>query len=388
MQLKVNELMRTRSLQEVWASPAAQAPERHTGEAGDTAVAGRGRSRTRTGRDRRSGSRAASRGGGRGAARAGSRTARRGGQRAGAREARGRGGQGRRGWLWAGATREGLQQEEKGEGATKPGEADGQLPMASASGSGKRHRPIRVAAWNCFQKAKRKALLKTLPQVTLEGVLLSYKQEAEYLGHMFQGNGDCDFDVSRRTAIARTTFNRLGWLWRSKKVEDDTKLSLFESLVLSQVQWGSEGWLLTEAVQAKLNGWCSRCVAIMFDVPPQKEASPRTQRMCLPGIIQYRRMVWLGHLMREDAGSLTRRAVLRFAELMLRGVVSVEGSILMDAPAHNSVAQLVWVAGGSCTAEEREDNRAQWKRWALQKLCAGDLARKKNCDAGSTSTGP
>jgi ribonuclease HI len=227
------------------------------------------------------------------------------------------------------------------------------------------------------QKAKRKALLKTLPQVTLEGVLLSYKQEAEYLGHMFQGNGDCDFDVSRRTAIARTTFNRLGWLWRSKKVEDDTKLSLFESLVLSQVQWGSEGWLLTEAVQAKLNGWCSRCVAIMFDVPPQKEASPRTQRMCLPGIIQYRRMVWLGHLMREDAGSLTRRAVLRFAELTLRGVVSVEGSILMDAPAHNSVAQLVWMAGGSGTAEEREDNRAQWKRWALQKLCAGDLARKK-----------
>ena len=81
--------------------------------------------------------------------------------------------------------------------------------------------------------------------------------------------------------------------------------------------------------------------------------------------------------MREDAGSLTRRAVLRFAELMLRGVVSVEGSILMDAPAHNSVAQLVWMAGGSGTAEEREDNRAQWKRWALQKLCAGDLARKK-----------
>ena len=59
--------------------------------------------------------------------------------------------------------------------------------------------------------------------------------QAELFGHMFQGDGDCDVDVNRRTAIARTSFNKLDYLWRSKKLSDDTKMMFFESLVLSQV---------------------------------------------------------------------------------------------------------------------------------------------------------
>eukprot|EP01050_Picozoa_sp_SAG11_P008913 SAG11_NODE_807_length_7088_cov_6.548862_7_plen_52_part_00 len=51
--------------------------------------------------------------------------------------------------------------------------------------------------------------------------------------------------------------------------------------------------------------------------------------------------------------------MLRFAELMLREVVKIEGSILMDAPAHTSVDMLIWMAGGSGTEQEREENMAQ-----------------------------
>jgi hypothetical protein len=35
-------------------------------------------------------------------------------------------------------------------------------------------------------------------------------------------------------------------------------MQIFEANVLSRVVWGAEGWLLTESIQAKLNGWCSR----------------------------------------------------------------------------------------------------------------------------------
>eukprot|EP01050_Picozoa_sp_SAG11_P029034 SAG11_NODE_8010_length_1070_cov_2.726056_1_plen_115_part_00 len=94
------------------------------------------------------------------------------------------------------------------------------------------------------QKIKRKALLKDLPPVMMEAVELSYEIEVEYLGHMFQGDGACDVDVARRTAIARAKFNGLGWLWRSSKVSETLKIQLFESLVLSSVVWGSEGWLV------------------------------------------------------------------------------------------------------------------------------------------------
>ena len=145
------------------------------------------------------------------------------------------------------------------------------------------------------QRAKRAALLNELPWVIMEGVQLKYELEVEYLGHMFQGDGGCDVDVARRLAIARSKFNQLGWLWRSKQMSEGLKFQFFESLVLSSVVWGSEGWLLTEAVQRKLNGWCSRCVSIIMGEEPAKEASSRTQQYCLPRLIWSRWMAALGH---------------------------------------------------------------------------------------------
>eukprot|EP01050_Picozoa_sp_SAG11_P022029 SAG11_NODE_4055_length_2084_cov_4.117884_1_plen_636_part_10 len=71
------------------------------------------------------------------------------------------------------------------------------------------------------QRVKRRALLKDVEKVLLEGTELKYELSSELLGHMFRGDGDCDVDVNRRTAIARTTFNKLDYLWRSKKLSDD-----------------------------------------------------------------------------------------------------------------------------------------------------------------------
>ena len=77
------------------------------------------------------------------------------------------------------------------------------------------------------QKIKRKMQLESLPPFAMEAIQLAYKIEVEYLGHMFTGDGQCDVDVARRTAIARAKFNSLGWLWRSKKLTGTLKVMLF-----------------------------------------------------------------------------------------------------------------------------------------------------------------
>ena len=159
-------------------------------------------------------------------------------------------------------------------------------------------------------------------------------------------------DVARRTAIARSDFNKMGWIWRSKKITLELKIRLFESHVLSSVVWGSEGWVLTEQVQLKLNGWCARCMAVITGTSVHENASQRTQLVGLPGIIRYRRMTYLGHLLRAEEGNLTRRLVLRFVALLKRKLVNDVGTILMDAPAFTSVKQLVGLAGGSGSAED------------------------------------
>jgi hypothetical protein len=94
-------------------------------------------------------------------------------------------------------------------------------------------------------------------------------------------------------------------------------------------------------------------------------------------------MKWLGHLLRDDPGNLARQLMLRYAEVEARGMIHVEGSILMDAPAFNNNDQLIGLAGGSGTTAEREEARKQWKAWSMQLLSEGDRARMKKSSTPS-----
>jgi hypothetical protein len=212
----------------------------------------------------------------------------------------------------------------------------------------------------------------------MEGKELGYKLECEYLGTMLPGDGGCGKDVARRLALARVKYNELMWLWHDCKVSMDLKMRIYESNVLSSVVCGWEGWILTETVEMKLNGWNSRCLSLITGKTAREEASPRTQSMCLTCIIRFRRMVWLGHLLRSAEGCLERRAVLRYAELVRRKVVREAGDILMDAQsAHSNNDQLIGLAGGTGTVEEREVARKQWKEWCTRKLSAANRDMKK-----------
>ena len=190
-------------------------------------------------------------------------------------------------------------------------------------------------------------------------------------------------DVAHHTAMARRSFNELYWMWGETQLPLQLKLRIFDSNILTRVIWGSEGWLLTDAVIRQLNGWCSRCLSRITGKTPREEASARTQTMCLPGLIRYRRMKWLGHLLRNDPGDLTRQLLLRYAEVEARGMISVEGSILMDAPAYNTKDQLVALAGGSGSEKEREEARKTWKGWSMRHLSDGDRAKMKKSSTPS-----
>jgi hypothetical protein len=130
--------------------------------------------------------------------------------------------------------------------------------------------------------------------------------------------GGSDVDVTRRTTIARRRFHELTWLWRDDQIGEALKISIYQSDVLSVVLWGAEGWLLTDDIQKQLNGWNNRCLSRITGRSPREEASPRTQCMCVPGSVRYRRMVWLGHILRSPGGCMERRAVLRNNELRMR----------------------------------------------------------------------
>ena len=88
-------------------------------------------------------------------------------------------------------------------------------------------------------------------------------------------------------------------------------------------------------------------------------------------------MNYLAHMMREDPGCLERRDVLRHHALVNLGWLKEEGTLLIDAPAANNKDQLVWMAGGSGTEEDRKLNRLRWAGWAKELLCPADRQRLK-----------
>ena len=63
----------------------------------------------------------------------------------------------------------------------------------------------------------------------------------------------------------------------------------------------------------------------------------------LVAMLRVRRLRWLGHVLRMDESRLERQVLLKFDIIYPDGYP--EGSILMDAPAHNNIRDLIPMAG-------------------------------------------
>ena len=95
----------------------------------------------------------------------------------------------------------------------------------------------------------RKKMLEAMPHVELEGAPLKYKMEVVYMGHIFQGDGGCEVDVTCRCGLARRKLNELMWLWRDNQISETLKMRVYERNVNSIVVWGVEGWPLTDKIE-------------------------------------------------------------------------------------------------------------------------------------------
>ena len=87
---------------------------------------------------------------------------------------------------------------------------------------------------------------------------------------------------------------------------------------------------------AKINGWNARCLSILSGRTIHEEA--RWPSVDLVSALRVRRLSWLGHILRRDDTRLTKRV------LMLSQQPYRDGSLLMDAPPHASMDELLEIA--------------------------------------------
>ena len=92
----------------------------------------------------------------------------------------------------------------------------------------------------------------------------------------------------------------------------------------------------------RLNGWNSLRLHIVTGRSIREEAV--TPSYDLVGKLRTRRLKWVGHILRQDEGTLLREVLLARCREFLNAGGYPEGFLLMDAPTHNSAEDLVALA--------------------------------------------
>ena len=188
------------------------------------------------------------------------------------------------------------------------------------------------------QKQKLEEHQKLRSVVICEDEELENVFQFKYLGSIFPANADQALDVKRRIAMAMTRCGRLSNIFGSKAISLRLKLRLYEAAVCSILTYGCETWNLCPKTIQKINGANSSMLARITNKPIRQEARALTTSLNLVRKLRVRRLKWLGHILR--AGTQT----LMYSALQEQFEMGQQGNLLMDAPSHTSIEDLIPLA--------------------------------------------
>ena len=176
---------------------------------------------------------------------------------------------------------------------------------------------------------------KDRKQVFCEEVALDNVFKFPYLGSRFTADGDVLHDVDARIAMALKRWGDLRKIFTSDDLSLNTKIRLYSAAVCSLLAYGCQSWPFNEKVTRRINGANSRMLASFTNKTIQQEAPPATTSLNLVLRLRKTRLRWLGHILRGGKEKLTYQAVK--AQFMCHS----KGSLLMDAPPHTCVEDLI-----------------------------------------------
>ena len=194
----------------------------------------------------------------------------------------------------------------------------------------------------------------TLEHVEIDGDVLENVFRFDYLGVKIQGDGDRVQMVEQRMTLAKAIFGSLWHFWNSHAVSESLKMRIYAAGVISILTYGCESWILDGRMTERLRNWSARCLSqITGRTVPDEHRSPTWD--LVPRLIS-RRAKWLGHVLRAQESHPVRRVLKGWVEQVQSGSGSYrEGSVLAEAPAHDSFAQLTDLA----------DDRETWRHWTV-----------------------
>ncbi|KAI8515581.1 hypothetical protein Bbelb_063940 [Branchiostoma belcheri] len=124
-----------------------------------------------------------------------------------------------------------------------------------------------------------------------------------YLGSVISNSGEVEPDINCRVGKAASVFRRMNSIWSATTINLDTKLRLYNSIVLPTAIYASETWKCTAKASRKLDAFHQRNLRRILKVRWQDhitndEILNRAKSKPLSTIITEKRMQLTGHILR------------------------------------------------------------------------------------------
>ncbi|XP_047471480.1 uncharacterized protein LOC125026921 [Penaeus chinensis] len=134
--------------------------------------------------------------------------------------------------------------------------------------------------------------------ITLEGGVLKRVDDFLYLGSWI---GSSAKDIETKISKAWLAMNKMELIWKSD-IPKETKISFFRTSVESVLLNGCGAWTLTQTLEKKLDGACTKMQSVVQNVNWCNHVSNKTLYGSLPKItttIAQRRLRFAGHCWRS-----------------------------------------------------------------------------------------
>ena len=209
---------------------------------------------------------------------------------------------------------------------------------------------------------------RTETPITLNGRDIEEVDHFTYLGSVVNKKGGTDEDVKARISKARHAFVSLKPVWRNVNIRLNTKLRIFNSNVKSVLLYGSETWRETKTLSKRLLVFIQSCLRQILhirwsDHVTNETVLQRTAQEPITTTIKRRKWRWVGHALRKDQNSISRRALDWNPQgHRKRGRPSATWKRSLEADLKDS--RMTWVQ-----AKREAQDRPRW-RLVVEALCS------------------
>lgn len=167
------------------------------------------------------------------------------------------------------------------------------------------------------------------PEISIGDHKLEVVDHFTYLGSTVSSCLSIDREINTRIAKAASVMSRLKQrVWNNSNLSLQTKLHVYRACVLSTLLYSSEAWTTHTRHEQKLNSFHMRCLRRILGIVWQdkitnSEVLERAGMQSLIATLCERRLRWLGHVRRMEAGRIPKD--LMYGEL-------VEGTRALGRP--------------------------------------------------------